>query len=127
VTALHAGAPLTLFGRATDGPVTVTATGPDGRPCRRGAGRGGHDAIGSVWARARVRDLEDRYAVTADLTLCVLITPPPPAAPHRRARRPRRWSASAAAEHVPAVGASTAARRPPGRPVDDDVSSATTR
>jgi Ca-activated chloride channel family protein len=67
VTALHAGAPLTVFGRWSGGPVTVTATGPDGRPWSVEVPVGdGTAAIGAVWARARIRDLEDRYVVTAD-------------------------------------------------------------
>jgi Ca-activated chloride channel family protein len=67
--ALFAGAPVVvaarLAGGATAGRIVVTGKTPSGQPWRqvvdvRADGRG--DAAAAVWARARIRDLEDQYA-----------------------------------------------------------------
>lgn len=68
VTTLHAGAPLTVFGRwsgEVGDTVTVTGTGTDGQPWSAEVPvTAGPAAIAAVGARARIRDLEDRYVVS---------------------------------------------------------------
>jgi Ca-activated chloride channel homolog len=68
--ALHEGAPLVVLGRCAKdaaGSVRVTATGADGKPWSTDVVRtdGGSAALAATWARARLRDLEDRYVVSA--------------------------------------------------------------
>jgi Ca-activated chloride channel family protein len=64
---LFAGAPLFLLGRyrgAADGTVALDGQDGDGRPwsARLPAWRGEGGAAAAVWARGRLRELEDRYA-----------------------------------------------------------------
>ncbi|SDG84662.1 Ca-activated chloride channel family protein [Sinosporangium album] len=67
---LFSGVPLTVSGRfrgAAAGSLTLSGTGPDGEPWERrveGAAGGG-GAVRAMWARGRVRALEDRYAIGA--------------------------------------------------------------
>jgi Ca-activated chloride channel family protein len=66
--ALHEGAPLVVLGRFTGpatGGVEVTATDAAGRPwsARVAVTGPGTAALAPVWARAHIRDLEDRYVV----------------------------------------------------------------
>ncbi|REE97925.1 VIT domain-containing protein [Thermomonospora umbrina] len=73
--ALFPGVPLVVSGRyrraAADGSVTVRATSAEGTPWRQDAttSMSGSASATSIWARAHLRDLEDRYAVigTSDL------------------------------------------------------------
>lgn len=78
---LHAGAPLVISGRyrgTAKGSLLATATDSAGMafridlPAVAQPGR----AIGALWARARLRDLEDRYAIDAraELTQEILAT-----------------------------------------------------
>lgn len=64
---LFPGAPLLLTGRLTGEPdsVTVTGTGADGAAWQRTlpAHASDNPALGAIWARARIRDLEDQYAI----------------------------------------------------------------
>lgn len=66
---LFAGTPLRVTGRYRGVPTTVTITGrrPDGRDwrVRVPASRTNNPALAAVWARSRLRDLEDRYVATA--------------------------------------------------------------
>jgi len=62
-----AGVPVTVTGRwrgHPGGSVTVAGTGADGAPFERkvAAVSGGNPASTAAWARAHLRDLEDRYA-----------------------------------------------------------------
>ena len=64
---LFPGVPVTVTGRWAGHPggaVTVRGTGPDGTPFETtiAAVTGGNPASTAAWARAHVRDLEDRYA-----------------------------------------------------------------
>jgi len=64
---LFGGVAVTLTGRwhgQPGGTITVTGTAADGTPfeSKVGAVTGGNPAAAAVWARAHVRDLEDRYA-----------------------------------------------------------------
>jgi Ca-activated chloride channel family protein len=64
---LFGGVAVTLAGRwqgQPAGTITVTGTAADGTPfeSKVSAVTGGHRAATAVWARAHVRDLEDRYA-----------------------------------------------------------------
>jgi Ca-activated chloride channel homolog len=64
---LFPGVPFTVTGRwrgHPGGTVTVAGTGADGTPFENKvtAVRGGNPASTAAWARAHVRDLEDRYA-----------------------------------------------------------------
>ncbi len=66
--ALHEGAPLVVLGRFTGDPtgtVRVTATDAAGRPWATevAASGTGSAALAPAWARAHIRDLEDRYVV----------------------------------------------------------------
>jgi Ca-activated chloride channel homolog len=66
--ALHAGAPLVVLGRfdgPADGTVRVTATDAAGAPWSVDVAVSPHGsaALTPVWARAHIRDLEDRYVV----------------------------------------------------------------
>jgi Ca-activated chloride channel family protein len=65
---LFAGSPLFVLGRyrgAADGALGVSGQDGDGRPwsARPSAWRGEGGAASAVWARGRLRELEDRYAV----------------------------------------------------------------
>ena len=64
---LFAGAPLLLTGRVTGDVDTVTVVGKDatGAAWRRTLTVHPSDnpALGAIWARARIRDLEDQYAI----------------------------------------------------------------
>lgn len=64
---LFPGAPLLLTGRITGDPGTVTVIGRDatGAQWRRTltAHASDNPALGAIWARARIRDLEDQYAI----------------------------------------------------------------
>ncbi|GIJ74277.1 VIT domain-containing protein [Virgisporangium ochraceum] len=66
---LFPGVPLVIRGRYTgdDGRLVVHGTAADGTPWRADVAGERHDnpAATAIWARAHVRDLEDRYAVTA--------------------------------------------------------------
>ena len=66
---LFPGAPLVLTGRLTGDPesVTVVGTATDGSEWRHTltAHPSENAALGAIWARARIRDLEDRYAIGA--------------------------------------------------------------
>ncbi|MCE9577592.1 MAG: VWA domain-containing protein [Deltaproteobacteria bacterium] len=74
--ALFAGAPVVIAGRLRAAPggfaaITVTGKTPAGAPWREritltAAPAGGGAAITAMWARARIRDLEDRYAISPD-------------------------------------------------------------
>ncbi|HKD96955.1 MAG TPA: VIT domain-containing protein, partial [Micromonosporaceae bacterium] len=71
IGALHAEAPLTVLGRyrgEATGAVRVTATDASGKRWSTEVtlAEGGSTALTSVWARARIRDLEDRYVVSPD-------------------------------------------------------------
>ncbi|HEY8473978.1 MAG TPA: VIT domain-containing protein [Natronosporangium sp.] len=64
---LFPGAPLVVTGRYRGEPagaITVRGTGPDGRPwqARVEPSTVENPALAAVWARAHLRDLEDRYA-----------------------------------------------------------------
>jgi Ca-activated chloride channel homolog len=64
---VFAGVPVTVAGRwrgHPGGTVTVAGTGADGAPFERkvAAISGGNPASTAAWARAHLRDLEDRYA-----------------------------------------------------------------
>jgi Ca-activated chloride channel family protein len=66
---LFAGAPLFVLGRyrgAADGAVNLSGQDGEGRPwsARLPAWRGEGGAASAVWARVRLRELEDRYVVT---------------------------------------------------------------
>ncbi len=66
--ALHEGAPLVVLGKATDesaAALRVTGTDAAGRPWSVDlvAQKRGSAALTPVWARARIRDLEDEYVV----------------------------------------------------------------
>lgn len=67
---LFPGAPLVLAGRYRGSPaagaLVVQGTGPDGSPwqARVGASTVDNPALAAVWARAHLRDLEDRYITT---------------------------------------------------------------
>ncbi|HJP73049.1 MAG TPA: VIT domain-containing protein [Pseudonocardiaceae bacterium] len=64
---LFPGAPLLLTGRVTGEPDSVSVTGTDanGAAWQRTIPTHTSDnpALGAIWARARIRDLEDRYAI----------------------------------------------------------------
>jgi Ca-activated chloride channel family protein len=64
---LFPGAPLLLTGRVTGDVDTVTVVGKDvnGAEWRRTltAHPSDNPALGAIWARARIRDLEDQYAI----------------------------------------------------------------
>ena len=64
---LFPGAPLLLTGRVTGriDAVTVVGTDADGAEWRRTltAHPSDNPALGAIWARARIRDLEDQYAI----------------------------------------------------------------
>jgi hypothetical protein len=65
---LFAGSPLFVLGRyrgAVDGAVVLSGQDGEGRPwsARLPAWRGAGGAAAAVWARGRLRELEDRYAV----------------------------------------------------------------
>jgi Ca-activated chloride channel family protein len=67
---LFPGAPLVLAGRyrgATGGALVVRGTGPDGAAweARVAASTVDNPALAAVWARAHLRDLEDRYVTAA--------------------------------------------------------------
>ncbi len=67
---LFPGVPVTVTGRwrgHPDGTVTVTGAGTDGTPfeAKVTAVTGGNPASTAAWARAHLRDLEDRYACLA--------------------------------------------------------------
>ncbi len=66
---LFPGAPLVLTGRLAGDPdsVTVVGTATDGSEWRHTltAVPSENAALGAIWARARIRDLEDRYAIGA--------------------------------------------------------------
>jgi Ca-activated chloride channel homolog len=67
---LFPGAPLTVAGRwrgQPGGTITVRGTGADGQPfeVKAVAVTGGSPASRAMWARAHLRDLEDRYASLA--------------------------------------------------------------
>ncbi len=67
---LFAGGPVTVAGRwrgRPGGTVTVRGTAPDGAPFETTvlAATGGNPASTANWARAHLRDLEDRYACLA--------------------------------------------------------------
>ncbi len=74
--ALFAGAPVVIAGRLRVAPggfaaISVTGKTPAGAPWRQrialaAAPAGGGAAITAMWARARIRDLEDRYAISPD-------------------------------------------------------------
>jgi Ca-activated chloride channel family protein len=64
---LFAGAPVTVTGRyrgAAAGTVTVAGQRPDGWRVELATVAGADAGLAAGWARARIRDLEDRYAVT---------------------------------------------------------------
>jgi Ca-activated chloride channel family protein len=68
---LFAGAPLLVLGRYRGtgvGSVTVRAQDAAGRPWTQPVAAGSQEggAVGVVWARGRVRELEDRYATGQD-------------------------------------------------------------
>jgi Ca-activated chloride channel family protein len=68
---LFAGVPVTVTGRwqgHRGGTVTVRGTSADGTPfeAKATAAAGGNPASTANWARAHLRDLEDRYACLAD-------------------------------------------------------------
>jgi Ca-activated chloride channel homolog len=68
---LFAGVPLTVFGRyrgPAAGSLTLQATDEAGQPLTRSAGGrvSANHALAQVWARGRLRDLEDRWVVGAD-------------------------------------------------------------
>ena len=67
---LFPGAPLLLTGRLTSNADSVTVTGTDtsGNEWRRTltAHASDNPALGAIWARARIRDLEDQYAIGND-------------------------------------------------------------
>jgi Ca-activated chloride channel family protein len=59
---LFAGAPVTVGGRFTGPPTgAVTVTGDDGWQTTVTATVSDNTGLGAVWARARIRDLEDQY------------------------------------------------------------------
>ncbi|MGH3712172.1 MAG: VIT domain-containing protein [Micromonosporaceae bacterium] len=64
---LFDGVPLRIMGRyaGRTGTVTVTGTRPDGEPWRAELApvTAANPALAKVWARGRLRDLEDRYVV----------------------------------------------------------------
>ncbi|GII24315.1 VIT domain-containing protein [Planosporangium mesophilum] len=65
--ALYPGVPLVISGRyrgPATGSLTVTGRTRDGRPWRTAVAASGKEApaVTALWARARLRDLEDRYA-----------------------------------------------------------------
>jgi Ca-activated chloride channel family protein len=65
---LFPGVPLVVRGRyegSTSGTVTISGTGVTGAPFRATvpATSATAPALGAIWARSRLRDLEDRYAV----------------------------------------------------------------
>jgi Ca-activated chloride channel family protein len=64
---LFPGAPLVLTGRVTGEPgsLTITGTDADGATWQRTlpAHASDNPALGAIWARARIRDLEDQYAI----------------------------------------------------------------
>ncbi len=67
---LFPGGPVTVAGRwrgRPDGTITVRGTAADGAPFESKvlAATGGHPASTANWARAHLRDLEDRYACLA--------------------------------------------------------------
>jgi Ca-activated chloride channel homolog len=71
---LFPGVPLVVTGRYRDaagGSVTLTGTTAEGAPWRRTVPATVVDnpAVTAIWARGHLRDLEDRYAVTADAAL----------------------------------------------------------
>ena len=71
--ALLAGSPLVLRGRMSQvsGPVVAVLEGLDasGQPFARRVpvplGQAGHSALGALWARAKLRELEDRYTLAS--------------------------------------------------------------
>ena len=68
IPALHEGAPLVVLGRSTGadaGTIRVSATDAGGKPWSTQVplSGDGSSAQVAVWARARIRDLEDRYVV----------------------------------------------------------------
>jgi Ca-activated chloride channel family protein len=70
IPALHEGAPLVVLGRfagADDGAIRVTATDAAGKPWSTQVplSGDGSSAQVAVWARAHIRDLEDRYVVAS--------------------------------------------------------------
>ncbi|HZU37459.1 MAG TPA: VWA domain-containing protein, partial [Gemmataceae bacterium] len=71
LTDLYAGAPLFILGRclpAAKGTMQIEATDAVGRSWSRtvALGEEGSPMLSAVWARGRVRDLEDRYLVGGD-------------------------------------------------------------
>ncbi|HEY4457144.1 MAG TPA: VIT domain-containing protein [Pseudonocardiaceae bacterium] len=62
---LFPGAPVLLTGRTTADTVTVIGKDADGAEWRRtlAAHPSDNPALGAIWARARIRDLEDQYAI----------------------------------------------------------------
>jgi Ca-activated chloride channel family protein len=61
---LFAGAPVVISGRFTGSAQgAVTVTGHDGWQATVPATASRNPSLGAVWARARIRDLEDRYVV----------------------------------------------------------------
>jgi Ca-activated chloride channel family protein len=73
---LFPGAPLLLTGRLGNNTDSVTITGKDadGNEWRRtlAAYPSDNAALGAIWARARIRDLEDQYAIGATEALAEL-------------------------------------------------------
>jgi Ca-activated chloride channel family protein len=74
---LFPGVPVTITGRwrgHPGGTVTVHGTAPDGSPFEAAASAvtGGTPASTVTWARAHLRDLEDRYAALADHDVAAL-------------------------------------------------------
>jgi Ca-activated chloride channel family protein len=63
---LFAGAPVVISGRYAGQPdrsATITVIGREGWATKVTASSGRQASLGAVWARARIRDLEDRYVI----------------------------------------------------------------